>query len=594
LAVVKAKEQARAAAEAERSSVTSQLKEIELESKRQLAEISKKLDSAKLSLSMRDQTVDSLEKERNSLSKKVEDLEMEKTKNFTDMASKIEIFSNMKIQAEKELRSLQNKLETCNLENNKVVSELQHSLATMAKEKSIAENDRRSAEMKVLASESEKNRYLTEATKKLDSLSAFATQTEKVRQNLEVQNQNMMKERKVLDTKISLLESERQNMIAELKSKSISLSELEKVLFESQRTSGEYESRIKSLENRLGTSEGSRNNLLAEVAKKSDAISNLHKEKSSLESQIAIMKKNKQLADTANEKRMEEMNGVLAAKTAAIKRNENLIGELQQDLDAARSRLAAVNSLSVQNVDLLEQIRVLKEAAAAGKKDFDAELTRVKEEARLDGFNAMKKLNLLEMELDFNRKASEKMRYDLTEQISNLRRECSSYSEKCNIMNDENSSLSAKSKILAQKLFELEKKYVEMSEDCKNRKIELDQREVQIKKLEENYRTAPPKLIDPSLKKDRDEALALVRQQKSDMAGMKDELLRLSQKLTLAEMLIKDLEKDKEMLNESQRELKANFLANLNSQEDRFHTELIEKNARIRELEEILTNKIKM
>ena len=594
LGIVKLKDQARSAAESERSAVASQLNTLEVESKRQLAEVVKKLDSAKLSLNMRDQTLAALEKERNNLSKKVEDLESEKSKIFTDMTSKIEAFSNMKIQAEKEVRSLQSKLEICRLENGKAVSELQNSLAVMSREKSVAENDRRTAELKVLASESEKNRYLADATKKLDSLSAFATQTEKVRQTLEVQNQTMNKERNVLGSKISSLELERQNLTSDLKSKITTISEMERVVLESQRIRNDCESRIKTLENRLATSETVRNGLLAEVAKKSDAISNLHKEKSSLDGQISIMKKNKQLSDSTNERRMEEVSAVVASKVALIKRHENLIEEMRQDLDAARSRLASVNSLSVQNVDLLDQIRILKEAASAMKKEFEAEITRVKEEARTESFNMMKKVNQLEMELDFSRKASEKMRYDFTDQVSSLKRDCTAYSDRCKVMDDDHSSLSARTKILAQRFSDLEKRHLELLEECKNRKIDLDQREIQIKKLEENYRNAPPKLIDPSLKRDRDEALSLVRQQKADMAILKDEMSTLTQKLTLAEMLIKDLEKDKTLLNDSQRELKSNFLANLNSQEDRFHNELITKNARIRELEDILTSKMKL
>lgn len=121
----------------------------------------------------------------------------------------------------------------------------------------------------------------------------------------------------------------------------------------------------------------------------------------------------------------------------------------------------------------------------------------------------------------------------------------------------------------------------------------LNEREVELRKNEAQLKNAPMKLLDPSLKKDRDTALAHVRQMKLEIAKVKDESIQAVQKLQVAEEVIKEMEKEKHIIIKNQTDLKETFVNNLNQQQEKHEQELLQKNQRIKELEKILTEKLK-
>lgn len=120
----------------------------------------------------------------------------------------------------------------------------------------------------------------------------------------------------------------------------------------------------------------------------------------------------------------------------------------------------------------------------------------------------------------------------------------------------------------------------------------LDERETNIRKLEESIRLAPPKLLDPSIKKSRDDALIHLRQSKLELSQLKEEIITMNQKLQIAENTISDIEKEKSLILKSQAEIKETFVNNLNQQQEHHQKELQDKNARIKDLENILLETI--
>jgi chromosome segregation ATPase len=121
----------------------------------------------------------------------------------------------------------------------------------------------------------------------------------------------------------------------------------------------------------------------------------------------------------------------------------------------------------------------------------------------------------------------------------------------------------------------------------------LDERESTLRKTEDALRAAPPKLLDPAIKKSRDDALIHLRQSKLELGKVKEESMSLLQKLTIAEETIADIEKEKNLILKSQVEIKQTFIDNLNQQQQQHDKELRDKNTRIKELEEMLIDKIK-
>ena len=104
--------------------------------------------------------------------------------------------------------------------------------------------------------------------------------------------------------------------------------------------------------------------------------------------------------------------------------------------------------------------------------------------------------------------------------------------------------------------------------------------------------STPPRLLDPSIRKGRDDALANLRQAKVELTKAKDESIQLSQKLNVAESLVNQLEREKQLIMNAQSDLKKTFVTNLNSQQEKHEKELLERGERIKELERLLTEKI--
>ena len=121
----------------------------------------------------------------------------------------------------------------------------------------------------------------------------------------------------------------------------------------------------------------------------------------------------------------------------------------------------------------------------------------------------------------------------------------------------------------------------------------LDERESTLRKTEEAIRSAPPKLLDPSIKKSRDDALIHLRQSKLELGKVQEQSMSLLQKLKIAEDTISDIEKEKNLILKSQTEIKQTFIDNLNQQQQSHDKELSDKNTRIKELEAMLMDKIK-
>jgi len=121
----------------------------------------------------------------------------------------------------------------------------------------------------------------------------------------------------------------------------------------------------------------------------------------------------------------------------------------------------------------------------------------------------------------------------------------------------------------------------------------LAERETSIRKDEEALRNAPPRLLDPSIKKSRDEALSALRQSRLELGRIKEEIVQTTQKLQIAEGTVKELQNEKVLIMNSQNEIKEAFVNNLNQQNQKHDAELSQKNARIKELETMLMDKIK-
>jgi len=137
-----------------------------------------------------------------------------------------------------------------------------------------------------------------------------------------------------------------------------------------------------------------------------------------------------------------------------------------------------------------------------------------------------------------------------------------------------------------------EKKYDKLREeyakDSATIKVKMDfitQREEELRREAEAIKNAPPKLLDPIFKRDRDKAYASLREATLEKAKLKEDVLELTQKLQVAEGVAKNLDHEKVVIERAQKDLKESYVANLNIQQQRHTKELEDKERRIKELE---------
>ncbi len=143
------------------------------------------------------------------------------------------------------------------------------------------------------------------------------------------------------------------------------------------------------------------------------------------------------------------------------------------------------------------------------------------------------------------------------------------------------------------KLEKLQLEYADKSAEIKVRTKYVEDREFELKRMEEIIKNTPAKILDPQLRKARDEAFANLRAAKLDTGKLKEENIQAGQKLQVAEGLVKELERERQVILKSQNELKETFVNNLNQQQTKHEKELKERNDRIRELESMLNDRLK-
>ena len=100
--------------------------------------------------------------------------------------------------------------------------------------------------------------------------------------------------------------------------------------------------------------------------------------------------------------------------------------------------------------------------------------------------------------------------------------------------------------------------------------------------------------MDPTIRKSRDDALAALRNCKVEIAQLKEEIVILRDKLRVAEQVVADLDNQKALILEAQKNIQENMVNMLNAQEAKFKEEITAKNNRIKELENMVMEQMKI
>lgn len=219
-------------------------------------------------------------------------------------------------------------------------------------------------------------------------------------------------------------------------------------------------------------------------------------------------------------------------------------------------------------------------------------LEKMTEEKKSEGDKMAKKVLELERKLAEREQDMEKIKQEYNKKLTDMTKIPQECKTKMEEYEKENGKLSVQLEASEKKLYSLQAEYAQILANVRSKQEHLREREEEVKKAERAVREAPPRLMDPSIRKARDDALANLRQAKIELTRTKDDTIQVTQKLAVAEGLIKDLEREKHLILKSQSDLKETFVNNLNHQQEKHEREMASKNERIKELEIMLTEKL--
>lgn len=400
--------------------------------------------------------------------------------------------------------------------------------------------------------------------------------------------------------KAGLLEDHRQRISNLHNDKDKLTADLQKELLSLRNSIGGY---MKDIDNKNRENMGLKNDLKtlevkeAQITMLNNQITNIqHNYKNTLDMITADHKKDKEELNLLNKKikdqtEIEQENTKLRIQTNTIIEScKTSIYKLEdvhkREMDKYNSKNKDLEEKITQGEQLIDAMkgecnRKIREFKNDSEHRHQKELMGITEVLRETESKYVKSESMLTMlKLEFNNKVSE------------LRQLGPDDRQKLVDLEKERDTLLAQLKMTEHRLNAIQIEFASISANISAKDKVLGDKEKELKEEAIRLRNEPPKLLDPQFKKDRNNALAQLRQNKLDNIKMKEQLLELTSKLQIAESLIKDLNREKNLMLETHNEIKATFVNNLNHQQANHQGDLEKRDNRIRDLEKILTDKI--
>ena len=404
--------------------------------------------------------------------------------------------------------------------------------------------------------------------------------------------------------------------------------ELSKMATERDRIVDEHKKKISELESKLAASdvnketeiqnmknkiiEGTRQELQKIAIEKDRAIDELKKRNVGLEKDISLsLHETMKNINLAKEELRKDHSKTIFDKDKASEELRKKIAQLEHDLlvqSQIRQKLSDQVDVSKKEREELSQLRIevhrlsekslkseqLQSTLQEGKNRLQESVTKLTHEHCLQIQKLQDKLTDLTKRLQASEDLCDRTKSAYNAYVdSETKKNGPEAKSKINELERERDSLLAQLACSDKKIQQLQYDIAAATATLRIKSQTLDERESTLRKTEDAIRSAPPKLLDPSIKKSRDDALINLRQSKLELGKVKEESMSLLQKLTVAEDTIANIEKEKNLIVKSQVEIKQTFIDNLNQQQQQHDKELSDKNSRIKELEAMLMDKIK-
>jgi hypothetical protein len=507
-----------------------------------------------------------------NLQTKVKELEIEIERQ--NKASK-----NLQVDLETVSKNLTNTVTDSNRVRNQMSDELKKNISSIQLEK-----DKQIEDLKKSNSQTEHSYkiQLSHTAKEIENLRSQLAET--VRK--EISKISCEKDKQIEECKktISTLENtvKMEARVKEQELDSLKIKLLENSRHESMKLSTEKDKQIEEYKNRISVIEKDINRHIED----SNKAMNVARDDGRKELQKTLSDKDKHTEELR--KKISQMDNIIIMMQEQLRQK---ISENQSGTKAEREELSRLRNEMSKFYEQKEQFQT---ALQTGKTVLQEVLNKSNTEHSLE----LQKLNLKISETNIRVKAAEELA-DKTKAAYSLyldnegKKNGPEAKLRLGELEKERDSLLGQLASADRKIQQLQYDIASATATIRIKSQSLDEREASLRKTEEAIRTAPPKLLDPSIKKARDDAMVHLRQSKLELARVKEESLHLNQKLQIAENTVADLEKEKIVIVKSQAEIKETFVNNLNQQQDHHEKELQARNSRIKELETMLVEKMK-
>ena len=433
-----------------------------------------------------------------------------------------------------------------------------------------------------------------------------------------------------LENKLTSVYLSKDNELHSIREKinEINRAELSKMAIERDRIVEEHKKKISELESKLSASdvnketeiqniknkiiEGTRQELQKISIEKERIIDELKKRNVSLEKDISLsLHETMKNINLAKEELRKDHSKTIFDKDKASEELRKKIAQLEHDIlvhSQIRQKLSDQVDVSKKEREELSQLRIevhrlsekslksdqVQAVLQEGKNRLQEAFTKLTTEHSSQIQKLQDKLTDVTKRLQASEDLCDRTKTAYNAYVdSETKKHGPESKSKINELERERDSLLAQLASSDKKIQQLQYDIAAATATLRIKSQTLDERESILRKTEEAIRAAPPKLLDPSIKKSRDDALIHLRQSKLELGKVQDQSMNLLQKLKIAEDTISDIEKEKNLILKSQIDIKQTFIDNLNQQQQSHDKELNDKNNRIKELESMLMDKIK-
>ena len=445
-------------------------------------------------------------------------------------------------------------------------------------------------------------------SKEIDSLSS---ELEKRKKELELANSHVISTRdeynkirieleKSYQLRYSNMQAEKEKGLNEISSRLMNLQNLNKSLEEQKETS----------RNNINILTTERDKLRNECERLSQDLERTNKSIHDLQKEFVNVKSNFITVSKDNTNKDQEINDLkqkaktLETKEAQIVQMTNQFNSTQLNYKLTidnltsqqikdREELHELRKKVAELTDQVSETQTLRNVNNTLKENIKVAVNRTEEQYKKDVTKLNTTIKDYETKIILAEQKTEQVKLEMLKKLNEATSLVPEDQKKLDETLKENTDLKIKLSFIEKNFSQLQSDFANASATIRTKTEALTQKEEELRKEAERLRTMPPKLLDAAFKQARDDALAQLRQNKQEIAKIKQEMLTVTQKLHVAETLVENLKREKNTILEAQNDLKSTYVQNMNQQQVSNEQMLNKKDERIQTLENMLNNKIK-